>query len=86
MRTLFFTARLKLPGRVFPMESLFMEPGGAYAMNISYGHNIVNNSTEDRFHLIVARHDSIEDWKALINNAANNAGVTGHYELHKIAV
>lgn len=47
-------------------ESFFMEPGGAYAMNISYDHSIVNHSNEDRYHLIVARHDSTPEWKELI--------------------
>jgi len=67
-------------------ESLFMEPGGAYAMNISYGHSIVNNSTEDRFHLIVARHDSTIEWKSLIESAAKEACTDGHYIQHEIAV
>jgi hypothetical protein len=67
-------------------EELFMEPGGAYAMNISYEHSIYNRSTEDRFHLIVARHDSTDDWKALIDQAASNSNVKGHYIQHEIAV
>jgi len=60
-------------------EQLFMEPGGAYAMNITYDHMIVNNSNEDRYHLIVARHDATPEWKALINKAASDAGVEGKY-------
>ena len=67
-------------------ESLFMEPGNAYAMNISYGHSIVNNSTEDRFHLIISRQDSLPEWQALIDQAASAAGIDGHYELHEVAV
>ena len=67
-------------------EELFMEPGSAHAMNISYTHAIYNNSNEDRFHLIVARHDSTDEWKALIDQAAKEANVTGHYILHEIAV
>jgi hypothetical protein len=67
-------------------EELFMEPGGAYAMNISYEHSIYNRSTEDRYHLIVARHDSTDEWKALINQSALEANATGHYITHEIAV
>jgi len=67
-------------------EELFMEPGGAYAMNISYGHSIINNSNEDRFHLIASRHDSLPEWQTLIDKAAAEAGVEGHYELHDVAV
>jgi hypothetical protein len=67
-------------------EEMFMEPGGAYAMNISYEHSIINNSNEDRFHLIVARHDSTAEWKNLIDSAALKSGVTGHYIQHEIAV
>lgn len=67
-------------------ESVFMEPGGAYAMNISYEHSIVNNSTEDRYHLIVARHDSTDEWRTLIDQASAKANVTGKYVYHEIAV
>jgi hypothetical protein len=59
--------------------ALHMEPGGAYAMNITYEHSVVNNSNEDRFHLIVARHDATDDWKALINKAALEQGAVGRY-------
>lgn len=63
-------------------EELFMEPGGVYAMNISYEHSVYNNSTEDRYHLIVARHDSTDEWKALMEKAATEPF---HYILHEIA-
>jgi hypothetical protein len=56
-----------------------MQPGGAYAMNISYHHAVYNNSNEDRYHIIAARHDSLPEWKTLINQAASDAGVTGEY-------
>ena len=49
-------------------ENFFMEPGGVYAMNIIYDHAVVNNSLEDRYHLIVARHDSTIEWKQMIKN------------------
>jgi hypothetical protein len=67
-------------------DSIFMEPGGAYAMNISYEHSIVNNSTEDRYHLIVARHDSTDEWRTLIDQAATKSNVSGNYVYHEIAV
>jgi hypothetical protein len=60
-------------------EELFMEPGGAYAMNIHYDHAIYNNSNEDRFHLIAARHDSTTEWKRLINKAVAETGTNGQY-------
>lgn len=59
--------------------NMIMEPGGAYAMNISYHHALYNRSNEDRFHLIVARHDATPEWKALIEKAAAEAGATGRY-------
>lgn len=58
---------------------LVMEEGGAYAMNITYEHSVVNNSNEDRFHLIVARHDATDEWKALIDKAAAEQGAEGQY-------
>ena len=67
-------------------EELFMEPGGAYAMNISYEHAIYNNSNEDRFHIIVARHDSTDEWRNLVDKAAEEANVTGHYIYHDIVI
>lgn len=60
-------------------SKFIMESGGVYAMNISYPHSVVNNSTEDRFHLIVARHDSTPEWKRLLDQASVNQGETGRY-------
>lgn len=59
---------------------VFMEPGKAYAMNVHYQHSVYNNSNEDRYHMIVVRHDSTEEWKNLINRAANEKNETGVYE------
>jgi hypothetical protein len=67
-------------------EELFMEPGIPYAMNISYEHSIYNRSTEDRYHIIIARHDSTDEWKSLIEQAAARANIVGHYIEHEIAV
>lgn len=66
-------------------ELMRMEPGGVYAMNISYQHAIYNNSDQDRYHLIVARHDSTDEWKMLMERAATKAGVSWQYILHEIA-
>lgn len=60
-------------------EKLIMEPGGVYAMNLHYTHELVNNSNEDRMHMIIARHDGLNEWKALINEAAAKQGITGKY-------
>jgi hypothetical protein len=67
-------------------EELFMKPGIPYAMNISYEHSIYNRSTEDRYHIIIARHDSTDEWKSLIEQAAARANIVGHYIEHEIAV
>ena len=58
---------------------LHMEPGVAYAMNIHYHHAIYNNSNEDRFHIIVARHDATDEWKNLITSAAEKSKVAGEF-------
>ena len=60
-------------------EELIMQPGGVYAMNLSYDHSVVNHSKEDRMHIIIARHDGLDEWKELINNAARQQNVTGSY-------
>lgn len=60
-------------------EELIMEPGGVYAMNLSYDHSVINHSNKDRIHLIVSRHDSLDEWKDLINKAANKQNITGEY-------
>jgi Aspartyl/Asparaginyl beta-hydroxylase len=60
-------------------DTLFMEPGCAYAMNISYGHSVQNNSDEDRYHIILHRHDSTPEWKALMNESMQQQGIIGQY-------
>jgi hypothetical protein len=61
-------------------EEVFMEPGGAYAMNVHYHHAVYNNSDEDRYHMIVVRHDSTDEWKSLVDSSAKDANVTGKYQ------
>jgi len=67
-------------------EKFFMEPGISYAVNISYEHSITNDSDEDRYHLIVARHDSTDEWKQLIDVASRKYNIEGYYQNHLIMV
>lgn len=60
-------------------ETFEFRPGEAYAMNISYQHSIENNSTEDRYHLIVHHHDSTPEWKELMNKALKKQNESGHF-------
>jgi hypothetical protein len=60
-------------------EEVFMEPGLAYGMNVHYTHSIYNNSNEDRYHMIVVRHDSTDEWKSLITTAANTQDTPGDF-------
>jgi hypothetical protein len=60
-------------------EELIMKPGGVYAMNLHYTHEVINNSNEDRMHMIIARHDAQPEWKLLIEEAAARQGITGEY-------
>ena len=57
-----------------------MEPGGVYAMNLHYQHSVINNSNQDRMHMIIARHDALDTWKTLVNEAASKQGITGYYK------
>lgn len=58
---------------------LKMEPGHAYAMNIHYYHGLWNNSNEDRYFVIVSRHDSLPEWKKMMIEAADRQGVIGEF-------
>jgi hypothetical protein len=60
-------------------KELIMEQGGVYAMNLGYDHMLVNESTQDRMHIIIARHDGLDEWKELINSAALKQSITGEY-------
>lgn len=66
--------------------TLDMPPGTAWAMNIHYPHRIVNNSNEDRYHLIVHRVDSSDEWKDMINKACIKENVTGEYFTHEVLI
>lgn len=67
-------------------ETMFLEPGSAYAMNIHYPHSVFNNSNEDRYHLIIHRHDSTDAWKSMIDQACKEQGVVGEYFKHTIEI
>jgi hypothetical protein len=60
-------------------EELIMQPGGVYAMNLYYDHELVNNSQEDRMHMIIARHDGTDAWKKLVVDAAEKQNITGKF-------
>ena len=60
-------------------EEIIMQPGGVYAMNLHYHHSVINNSDQDRMHMIIARHDALAEWKQLIDVAAVKQGITGEY-------
>lgn len=67
-------------------EKLFMDPGNAYVMNIHYPHGIVNDSKEDRYHLIIHRFDCTEEWKQLINKSCAEQGISGEWIEHEVLV
>jgi len=59
---------------------VFMDPGKAYAMNVHYQHSVYNNSYEDRYHMIVTRHDSTDKWKEIVLKASKETGELGYFE------
>ena len=67
-------------------ETLFMEPGKSYVMNIHYPHSVINNSNEDRFHLIIHRLDCTEEWKQKFDKACIEQNVVGKYHNHEVLV
>ena len=58
-----------------------MEEGGLYAMNLAYDHSVVNYSDTNRIHMIIARHDGLDDWKKLMNDAAERQNIKGEYKI-----
>lgn len=65
-------------------DSLYMIPGKTYVMNIHYPHSVKNNSPNDRYHLIIHRLDSTDEWKNLLNNACKKQGIIGTYYEHEV--
>jgi hypothetical protein len=65
---------------------LDMPPGSTSIVNIHYPHSIQNNSNEDRFHLIIHRHDCTDEWKELMRQGCEEQHVVGKYVNHEIAI
>lgn len=59
--------------------NLEMSDGDVFTINVSYHHRLVNTSNEDRYHIIVSRHDSTDEWKEIINIAAMRENISGKY-------
>jgi hypothetical protein len=57
--------------------------GNAVAVNISYEHEVRNESNEDRFHIIVHHYDSTPAWKALMQRSMEKENVKGTF-LHSL--
>ena len=53
--------------------------GNAVAVNISYEHEVRNESNEDRFHIIVHHYDSIPAWKELMQRSMERENVQGNF-------
>ena len=60
-------------------ERLSFKPGDAYAMNLSYEHSVVNNSREDRYHLIIHHYDFNNQCKDLFLKSMEDQNVQGHF-------
>lgn len=56
-------------------------PGNAVAVNISYDHEVRNESKEDRYHLIIHHYDSTPEWVELMTRSMDKENVKGtfHY-------
>lgn len=59
--------------------NLEMNDGDAFTINVSYHHRLVNTSNQDRYHIIVSRYDSTEEWRKIIDDAAKKANIHGRY-------
>jgi len=60
-------------------DTLEFEPGDVYAMNLSYQHSVINNSDQDRYHLIIHHYDSTKAWKSLMLNALKENNEQGQF-------
>mgnify|MGYP000285197424 FL=1 len=60
-------------------ETLEFSPGDAYAMNLSYEHSIINDSEEDRYHLIVHNYDFTSECKELFERSMKQQNVQGYF-------
>jgi hypothetical protein len=57
-------------------EILNFAPGDIRVMNISYTHSVENNSSEDRYHIIIHHHDSTEEWMNLMEKTLEESNET----------
>lgn len=53
--------------------------GNVVAVNISYEHEIRNNSNEDRYHMIIHHYDSTPSWKNLMTQSMEKENVQGNF-------
>lgn len=60
-------------------KELHILPGEAYAMNISYEHSVINDSQEDRYHLIVHHYDSLDEYKKMMTRSMEIQNVQGEF-------
>jgi len=60
-------------------ERLEFAPGDVYAMNLSYNHGVVNESNEDRYHLIVHHYDSTVEYKNMMNKSLEQVNGKGSF-------
>jgi Aspartyl/Asparaginyl beta-hydroxylase len=66
-------------------SSIDFTPGNAYAVNISYPHKVINNSNEDRYHIIIHHHDSTPEWFDMMNKALKESNEQGNFVFSKDA-
>lgn len=60
-------------------ESLEFSAGDAYAMNLSYEHSIVNDSDQDRYHLIIHNYDFTRECKKMFQRSMEKQNVQGDF-------
>jgi len=60
-------------------ETLEIQPGDVYAMNLSYEHSVVNPSQEDRYHLIIHHYDSTSKYLDLIQRSLEIQNAKGSF-------
>lgn len=60
-------------------ETLEIQPGEAYAMNLSYEHSVINPTQEDRYHLIIHHYDSTQDYLNLIKESLREQNAKGSF-------
>lgn len=60
-------------------QTLDFNLGSVITINTYHFHKLINNSTEDRYCLVIDRHDSTDEWKSLMNDACIQQNVSGEY-------